>query len=190
MEQEVGAHADADPVQDETGHGESAQDDTGDGETAEGGETESAEGGETESAEGGKAERTEGRAYAFLTGAAYGALALAGAVVGMVESFSYSETAGGFPAAAIALCLIDFGLVLLAGRGMGTKLGAVVPAVTWLAVMMLFSSRRPEGDAVVVPGLAGYVYMLGGTLAVVVAIMLTPSSHTWLTAGQHTRPAR
>ncbi len=43
--------------------------------------------------------------------------------------------------------------------------GAVLPAMTWLAVTWLgFAARRSEGDLVVPPTLSGYAYLFGGVL--------------------------
>lgn len=133
-------------------------------------------------ADGGRPARNP-RAEAFVTGAAYAALAVLGAVVGVVESFSFAWSMGSFPVAAVLICLVNLVLLRLAGWGMGGKLGAATPAATWLIALMVFSVRTPSGGLVVTGTTAGNLYLLGGTVAGLLAIVLTPSSHNWLLAG-------
>lgn len=126
----------------------------------------------------------DARPDAFVLGAAYGMLGVLGAVLGLVGSFSYPWTFGSLPIAALLLVGVNLGALLLAGRGMGGKLGALVPAVTWLLVVTILQGRRTEGDLVITATGPGYLFMLGGTLVALLAIMLTPSSRPageWLT---------
>jgi Family of unknown function (DUF6113) len=120
------------------------------------------------------------RAQAFITGAAYGGLALAGAMLAVVESFSFSWYAGPIPLAAIGWSLVNLVAFWAAGRGMGGKLGAVLPTLMWLAVVIALAVPRPEGDLVVTGTTAGTVFLYGGVLAAGVAIWLAPSSGEWL----------
>ncbi|MBO2454587.1 hypothetical protein J4573_46390 [Actinomadura barringtoniae] len=128
------------------------------------------------------------RVEAFVGGAAYGALALLGAVVGLIGSFAQDWTVGSssIPVAAVALVVVNFGLVRLAGFGMGGRMGAVIPLLTWTAVVFLMSQRRPEGDLVVPGTTPGYVYLIGGLVAGVIAVALVPVKRQpgeWLTGG-------
>lgn len=109
-----------------------------------------------------------------LSGAGYSALGLLGGLLGLVGSFAQGWTAGPVPVAAIVLVALVFGMVRLAGFGMGGRLGATVPAVVWAIVAFVLSIRRPEGDLVVPGTLAGYVYIIGGMLAAVAGVMLVP----------------
>jgi hypothetical protein len=120
------------------------------------------------------------RAEAFVTGGAYGVLTVGGAVLGVAGSFYQNVTVGRVPLFAIVFALVNLGAFRLAGWAMGTRLGAVVPAAGWLLVVFLMSSRRPEGDLVVTGGAAGYVYLLGGAVAAVVAIARTPATRNWI----------
>jgi hypothetical protein len=120
------------------------------------------------------------RADAFLGGAAYGALGVAGAVVGVLGSFYQGWAAGPVPVAAIAFSLLNLGAFRLAGWAMGGKLGALVPAVAWLVVVIFLSSQRPEGDLVINSSVASYVYLIGGSIGAVVAIARTRSARDWL----------
>ncbi|MEU5880374.1 DUF6113 family protein [Spirillospora sp. NPDC047279] len=131
------------------------------------------------------------RAEAFIGGAAYGALGLVGAIVGLVGSFAQDWTLGSFPLVAILLVPVTFGLVRLSGWAMGTRLGALIPTLTWGVVVFLMSQRRPEGDLVIPGNLPGYVYLVGGMLAAVIAIGTVPArsgSGDWLLRGANRTP--
>lgn len=118
----------------------------------------------------------EGPLDAFVSGAAYAALALLGAVFGVVGSFSQDWTLGPVPVAAIALVVLVFAMARLAGHGMGGRLGATVPAVVWGVVVFVLSMRRGEGDLVVPGTLAGYLFIVGGMVAAVVGVMTVPAA--------------
>jgi hypothetical protein len=120
------------------------------------------------------------RADAFLGGAAYGALAVAGLVIGVLGSFYQGWAAGPVPVAAIAFSLLNLAAFRLAGWAMGGKLGALVPAVAWLLVVIFLSSRRPEGDLVINASVASYVYLIGGSIGAIIAIARTRSARNWL----------
>lgn len=128
-----------------------------------------------------------------LTLAAYAALAVLGFVVGVVESFSFSWSLGSFPLAAVLICALNLGLLRLAGWGIGTKLGATVPAATWLVALVILSIRTTSGGLIVTGTLAGTVYLIGGVIAAIFAIALTPASGQpgdWLLAGSDRQPRR
>jgi hypothetical protein len=125
------------------------------------------------------------RQEAFVTGGAYGVLGVLGFALGVVGSFLYSETAGPVPVAAVVFVLINLVGLWLAGRAMGTPLGALVPAGTWLLVVLFLSAKRPEGDLVIAGTLSGYVFMVGGMLAALVAVVaaMSRSGGRWLLSG-------
>ncbi|MFC4032636.1 DUF6113 family protein [Streptomyces polygonati] len=50
----------------------------------------------------------------------------------------------------------------------GTRLGAVVPGVVWLFVVIALSTSRPEGDFLFAAGVGPYVYLLGGAMVAVI----------------------
>lgn len=118
-----------------------------------------------------------------MIGLAYGVLAVLGVLLGVVGSFEFSWEAGSVPIAAIALAAVNLAVFRAAGWAMESRLGAVVPAVLWMIILLLLSSRRPEGDLVVTGTAAGYIYMFGGAAAAVVAIVWTRSDRSWLLAG-------
>ncbi|MDL4772177.1 DUF6113 family protein [Actinomadura xylanilytica] len=123
---------------------------------------------------------------AFVSGAAYAALGLLGGIAGLIGSFSQDWSSGSVPVAAIVLVGLVFVMVRAAGWGMGTRLGALIPAIVWAVVTFVMSMQQPEGDLVVPGTTAGYVYIVGGLVAAVVAVSLVPArnpSGAWLTAG-------
>jgi hypothetical protein len=120
---------------------------------------------------------------AFLVGVAYGVLAVLGVLLGVIGSFEFSWQAGSVPVAAIALSALNLAIFRAAGWAMESRLGAVVPAVLWMIILVVLSSRRPEGDLVVTGTTPGYVYMFGGAAAALVAIVWTRSSRSWLLRG-------
>ncbi|WP_018655736.1 DUF6113 family protein [Actinomadura flavalba] len=123
---------------------------------------------------------------AVVAGAAYAALGILGAFWGMIGAVVQAWPAGPEPVLGVVAVLATFGFVHLAGRGMGARLGAVVPGVAWGVVVLLISQQRPEGDLIIAGSLSGYVYILGGMIAVVAAVLLVPARRpagSWLTAG-------
>ncbi|HZB33155.1 MAG TPA: DUF6113 family protein [Streptosporangiaceae bacterium] len=120
------------------------------------------------------------RLEAFFSGGAYGVLAVAGAVVGLLGAFYHAVDVGPIPAFAIAFALLNLGAFRLAGWAMGTRMGAGAPALAWLLIVIFMSSRRPEGDLVISGSAAGYVYLLGGSVAAVLAVVRTRSTVSWL----------
>jgi hypothetical protein len=128
------------------------------------------------------------RVEAFITGAAYGGLIVAGLMLGVIESFSFSWTAGPIPLAAILWSLFNLVAFWGAGWGMGGKLGATVPTLMWLVVVILLAIQRPEGDLVVTGTMEGTVFLYGGVLAAGIAVLLSPSSSEWLVGGAWKNP--
>ncbi|MBW8481463.1 DUF6113 family protein [Actinomadura parmotrematis] len=122
---------------------------------------------------------------AFATGAAYAVLALLGAALGVVGSFLQ-----GFGPAFLAVAVLiaaNAALAWLAAWGMGSRLGGIVPAAAWLAVVLVLSRQRPEGDLVVPGTTSGYVFLIGGMVALAVGLATSPVGPRepggWLTRG-------
>lgn len=120
---------------------------------------------------------------AILVGLAYGLFAVLGVLLGLIGSFEFSWQLGGVPVAAIFLSLVNLAAFRAAGWAMERKLGAVVPAVVWMIILVVLSSRRPEGDLVVTGTTPGYVYMFGGAVAALAAIIWTRSARPWMLTG-------
>ncbi|MEV0399896.1 DUF6113 family protein [Actinoallomurus sp. NPDC050550] len=119
----------------------------------------------------------------LVTGAAYGVLAVLGLLIGLVGSFEFSWTAGSVPMAAILLSLVEFAAFRLAGWGMSGRLGVAAMAIPWLIVVVLLSSRRPEGDLIVTGTTGGYVFIFGGAIAAVAAAVATRPARPWILQG-------
>ncbi|WP_019630086.1 DUF6113 family protein [Actinomadura atramentaria] len=138
-------------------------------------------------------ERSE-RADAVVTGAAYAVLTLLGAVAGAFGAAVQDWPVAPAVAPALAAVAVLFALLLAAGFGMRSWAGALLPGLAWAAVTLMLSQQRPEGDLLILGNLPGYVYMVGGVLAVCFAplliLVLCPPgrpSGSWLTAGADRR---
>jgi hypothetical protein len=120
---------------------------------------------------------------AILIGLVYGVLAVLGVLLGVIGSFEFSWQLAGVPVAAIFLSLVNLAAFRAAGWAMESKLGAVIPAALWMIILVVLSSRRPEGDLVVTGTTPGYVYMFGGAVAALAAIVWTRSARPWMLTG-------
>jgi hypothetical protein len=130
------------------------------------------------------------RSGGVLVGMMYGTLGVLGFVMGVIGGFQHAFYLGStVPIAAIAWMVVLFAVVYGLGRLTGGVLGALVPAVAWMLVSMVFSGQRGEGDLVIAGNLAGYVYLYGGFLALLAAILIVVfRSPPWLfTTGQGQR---
>lgn len=88
---------------------------------------------------------------------------------------------GGVPApVGVALALATVPLALAGGRLTGSRLGAAGPYVLWLLTTVALSSRRPEGDLVIVGGGSlgrlGLAFILVGMIGGGVAVALAGAS--------------
>jgi hypothetical protein len=125
---------------------------------------------------------------AFLTGLVYGVLAVLGVLLGVIGSFQFSWEIANIPVAAVILCLVNLAVFRTAGWAVESRLGAVVPSVLWIIIVLVLSSRRPEGDLVVTGTIPGYVYIFGGAVAALIAIVWTRSARPWLLSGAEPPP--
>jgi hypothetical protein len=126
------------------------------------------------------------RTQPVLTGSVYVVLFLLGAVEGMIGSFQYSRMAGSVPLAAIAFCLALLVTCLLAGWGMRSVSGALVPAIGWLIASFVLSMPVANGSVVITASTPGEWYLYGGTLSAAIAV--AASFGRWIRATR-TRPA-
>ncbi|MGP3914075.1 DUF6113 family protein [Nonomuraea sp. 10N515B] len=126
------------------------------------------------------------QAESALGGAAYGMLFVLGIVMGVVGGFTHPVwQIGPIPVAAVVWMLALFGVCLGAGKLMRARLGVVTTGGGWLLVTMPFALELGPGDLVIAHGVAGYLYLYGGLVALVVAYLLSPSSggESWLLRG-------
>ncbi|MEV6982394.1 DUF6113 family protein [Sphaerisporangium sp. NPDC051017] len=122
-----------------------------------------------------------GALSALVTGVVYGLLFVFGVVYGVVAGLEHSWPVGEtVPPIPIVLALVLFGLLYGAGRLMNSKLGAFVPGMGWMFAALVFSMKRPEGDLIIAANVPGYYYLGAGAVALVAAVLLIPSSGSWL----------
>src|ERR1035438_1874498 len=117
-----------------------------------------------------------------LTGGVYLVLFVLGAVEGLIGSFQYSQMAGSVPLAAIAFCLALLVTCLLAGWGMRSVSGALVPAIGWLIASFVLSMPVANGSVIITASTPGEWYLYGGTLSAVIAV--AASFGSWIRAAR------
>jgi hypothetical protein len=113
------------------------------------------------------------RPGAVSTGAAYAALFVLGAMEGLLGCFQYSHTAGHVPVAALAFCVVIFLTCLLGGLGMGSPLGALLPAFSWILASLVLTMPTAAGSVIVTNTTAGMWYLYGGAASAGLALLLT-----------------
>ncbi|ASU82671.1 hypothetical protein CDO52_07610 [Nocardiopsis gilva YIM 90087] len=112
------------------------------------------------------------------------ALLAVGFVVGMVGGLAAgwlswlwaagtSEQVAASVAAAVVLILLFAGC-RAAGWGMGSRLGAVLPAVGWTLAAFAYLGFTTGGSIVLTATAVDYVYLYGGLAALALAVVLTP----------------
>lgn len=94
---------------------------------------------------------------------------LAGAAAGLLGSFVHAYTAYGVGVGLVVALGLSLSVLVTLGLATGGRRACVLAAVGWLAVVLVLSSRRPEGDLVVAGDGLGYGWLFGGTLVVVLA---------------------
>ncbi|MEU1037529.1 DUF6113 family protein [Streptomyces sp. NPDC005907] len=92
-----------------------------------------------------------------------------GAVVGTAGALVQS---GWFPGGLLLALAGAAGLFLGGARALGTRAGAVAPAVGWTLAVILLTASRPEGDFLFGAGLGSYFFLLGGMAAGVMCATL------------------
>ncbi len=103
----------------------------------------------------------------------YGVLFLLGLVEGMIGSFQYARTAGSVPVAALVSCAAILATCLLAGWGMRSASGAVLPAMGWVIASFVLSMPVSNGSVIITSTTPGKWYLYGGTLSVAIAVVLS-----------------
>ncbi|MQA79031.1 MAG: hypothetical protein GEV10_11235 [Streptosporangiales bacterium] len=101
-------------------------------------------------------------------------LAVLGVVVGVVEAFVHPVRLWGLPAGVAVTVVVNFLVPQLVGRGTRSRMFALVPCATWLLSVIMLSVGRPEGDFVVPGNGTGYAFLLAGTIASVLGVVLLP----------------
>ncbi|GAA3722664.1 hypothetical protein GCM10022205_02930 [Spinactinospora alkalitolerans] len=116
--------------------------------------------------------------------AGYAVLLVLGFVAGIVCGLSASWLAWLWQVGPIGQALAVAALVLLlvllflgcrvAGWGMGSRLGAGLPAAGWAAAGFAIVGHSSAGDVVMTAAAVNYGFLYGGITAVVLATVLTP----------------
>jgi len=114
-----------------------------------------------------------GRPDARHAGAAYAALFLLGVMEGLLGCFQYSHLIGRVPAAALVFCAVVLLTCLLGGLGMGSPLGALVPALGWFLASLVLTMPTAAGSVIVTNTSAGEWYLYGGAASAALAVVLT-----------------
>ncbi|MGW4756539.1 DUF6113 family protein [Streptomyces chartreusis] len=102
---------------------------------------------------------------------AYVALFLLGGVVGVAGALVQPAW---FPGGLLLAIAGEAGLLLGAGRAMGSRAGAVAPAGGWMISVILLTASRPEGDFLFGTGVSSYLFLLGGMAIAVICATLAP----------------
>jgi hypothetical protein len=100
---------------------------------------------------------------ALITGAGYLLLLVLGGLQGMIGSFYYSNSP--VPLVAIGFAALIFATCLLAGWGLRTYGGGIVPALGWIAASFILAMPRATGSVIITATSAGEWYLYGGALA-------------------------
>jgi len=117
---------------------------------------------------------------AVLSGATYGVLFVLGAFLGVLGALEHSWLLLDIPVAAIMWLAVLFVVPYAMGRMMESRVGAFATAVGWALMSAAFAVQRSEGDLLIAANPAGYAYLYGGMVVVAVAVLLVPSSGSWL----------
>ena len=106
-------------------------------------------------------------------GSAYAVLFLLGVMEGLIGCFQYSHVIGPVPVAALAFCVLIFLTCLLAGLGMGSPMGALLPAFGWFLASFVLTRPTAAGSVIVTDSTAGKWYLYGGAASAGAAVLLT-----------------
>jgi uncharacterized protein DUF6113 len=99
----------------------------------------------------------------LITVLGYLALFVLGAAEGVIGSFQYSRSPA--PFIAILFVLILFATCVLAGWGLRTYSGGILPALGWVIASFILAMPRPNGSVIIEATAAGEWYLYGGALA-------------------------
>ena len=118
-------------------------------------------------------------------GAAYGLVLVLALLLAVWGAFLVPFRIGGVPVpVSCVLALVGNALLGRAGGRLLGRAGAAGPGVVWLAVVLVLSMQRREGDLVLPMTLSGLLFLVVGTLtsAVVLGIAV-PETRRDLEAG-------
>lgn len=96
----------------------------------------------------------------------------AGVVGSFVHDFAVDVLGLGLPVGLVLALGLAAAAYLLAGWTMRNRLAVLAAGAGWLVPVLTLSMPRPEGDLVVAANLTGYVFLLGGSILVGLAVVL------------------
>ncbi len=96
--------------------------------------------------------------------------ALGGAACGVAGSFVHALTMGGIPVGELTALSLSVAFFVLAGLALSSRSGVLAAGAGWLAVTVVMTRPRPEGDLVVPNTVLGNGWLIGGTLLAFVAL--------------------
>jgi hypothetical protein len=111
------------------------------------------------------------RLQAARTPATYLVLFVFGAMQGLIGCFEFSRSVGSMPVAALAFCALILLTCLLAGAGMQSPLGGLVPGLGWFLTSFVLTLPDAAGSVVVTNTTAGEWYLYGGAVSAAVGIV-------------------
>lgn len=120
-----------------------------------------------------------GHASAFVTGGAYALVFVLGLLEGVIGAFQYSHgAAGSVPLGAIGFDLLILVTCGLAGWGMGSMAGSLLPAIGWFVAVFGLAMPDSGGSVIISNTHAGEWFLYGGSLCALlgVATALVPAS--------------
>jgi hypothetical protein len=106
------------------------------------------------------------------TPATYLLLFVLGGMQGLLGCFQFSRSAGGVPVMAVAFCALILATCLLAGAGMQSTLGGLVPGLGWFIVSFVLTLPNAAGSVIVTNTAAGMWYLYGGAACAAAGILL------------------
>ncbi|HEX4088462.1 MAG TPA: DUF6113 family protein [Trebonia sp.] len=113
----------------------------------------------------------------LITGLGYLALFVLGLAQGLLGSFQYNRSP--VPLFAILFILILFATCALAGWGLRTYAGGILPAVGWIIASFILAMPRPNGSVIIEANSAGEWYLYGGALAAAAGAVVSFFSWIW-----------
>ena len=85
------------------------------------------------------------------------------AVLGFLAAVAGSLIQSGWHSGGLVLALLGCSALFYGGMvAMRSRLGAVVPVVTWFLTVMYLSASRPEGDFLFAADIGSYLFLLVG----------------------------
>ncbi|MDP9392776.1 MAG: DUF6113 family protein [Actinomycetota bacterium] len=94
---------------------------------------------------------------------------LAGSLGTFVHRSDLHLSAASLPVGLVLALVLSVATVVLCGAATSSRLAAAAAAAGWLLAVLSLASRRAEGDVILAALPSGYVWLYGGTVAVMAA---------------------